>query len=182
MSVTASAIGIGARGHAAAAAPPPRVTLSGGKKRGSTQDCPLEISSGSEDEGARARARATFDGPGYSNKQSGGEVSWACNVCYRFNGPKAKKCSSCAAPRGTGEQDQGFSACWTCPSAACAYEYNPTGQQFCTRCATYKPIDPREIQQQQPAWKSIFGRPATASARWRGVSTPSTRHRPVAAS
>ena len=52
--------------------PPPRVTLSGGKKRGSTQDCPLEISSGSEDEGARARA--TFDGPSYSNNVVGAAV------------------------------------------------------------------------------------------------------------
>ena len=51
------------------------MTLSGGKKRGSTQDCPLEISSGSEDEGAR-RARATFDGPGFpkQSKSTGGDV------------------------------------------------------------------------------------------------------------
>ena len=138
------------------------MTLSGGKKRGSTQDCPLEISSGSEDEGAGARA--TFDGPGYqASKSSGGEVSWACGVCLRFNGPKAKKCSSCSAPRGSGEEDQGFSACWTCPS--CNYEYNPDSLKHCGKCAAYRPIDPREIQQQQPVWKSNFGRPTPSTRR-----------------
>ena len=123
--------------------------------------------------------RATFDGPGFpkQSKSTGGEVSWACDHCLRFNAPKAKKCTNCASPRPT--EDQGFTACWTCPS--CNYEYNPAGHGYCGRCAAYKPIDPREIQQVQPsapayssrsyfssdaqdkretAWKSNLGRPA----------------------
>ncbi len=55
--------------------------------------------SGSEDEGARARA--TFDGPGFlkQSKSTGGEVSWACEHCLRFNAPEDKNCTNCASPR-----------------------------------------------------------------------------------